>query len=124
MSLAHYQGATFIHKSCVVAMGDFNHFVVVKFKDGVAVEELIQGLEKMVSGIQQVKSFEWGKDIESHDMLRQGFTHVFLMTFNGKEEFNTFQTHPNHIEFSGVFSPSIEKIVVLDFPSKLVKAPA
>ena len=65
-----------------------------------------------------------GKDIESHDMLRQGFTHVFLMAFNGKEEFNAFQTHPNHLEFTGVFSPAIEKIVVLDFPSNLVKAPA
>ncbi|XP_020215025.1 stress-response A/B barrel domain-containing protein At5g22580 [Cajanus cajan] len=105
-------------------MGTFNHYVVVKFKDGVAVEELIQGLEKMVSGIDHVKSFEWGKDIESHEMLRQGFTHAFLMTFNGKEECNAFQTHPNHVEFSGIFSPAIEKIVVLDFPSKLVKAPA
>jgi len=44
-------------------MGDFNHYVVVKFKDGVAVDELIQGLEKMVSGIHEVKSFEWYKTI-------------------------------------------------------------
>ncbi|RDY11722.1 Stress-response A/B barrel domain-containing protein [Mucuna pruriens] len=101
-------------------MGTFNHYVIVKFKDGVAVDQLIQGLEKMVSGIDLVK----GKDIESHEMLRQGFTHAFLMTFNGKEEFNAFQTHPNHAEFSGVFSPAIEKIVVLDFPTNLVKAPA
>ncbi|KAG5052202.1 hypothetical protein JHK87_004400 [Glycine soja] len=64
-----------------------------------------------------------GKDIESHDMLRQGFTHVFLMTFNGKDEFNAFQTQPNHFEFTGVFSPVIENIVVLDFPYNLVKAP-
>ncbi|KAG5037370.1 hypothetical protein JHK86_018210 [Glycine max] len=63
-----------------------------------------------------------GKDIESHDMLRQGFTHVFLMAFNGKDEFNAFQTHPYDLEFTGVFSPAIKKIVVLDFPSNLVKA--
>ncbi|KHN46657.1 Hypothetical protein glysoja_041321 [Glycine soja] len=105
-------------------MGTFNHYVIVKLKDGVAVDELIQGLEKMVSGIDHVKSFEWGKDIESHDMLRQGFTHVFLMAFNRKEEFNAFQTHLTHLEFTRVFSPAIEKIVVLDFPSNLVKAPA
>ncbi|XP_061355083.1 stress-response A/B barrel domain-containing protein At5g22580-like [Gastrolobium bilobum] len=105
-------------------MGTFNHYVIVKFNDGVAVEELVQGLEKMISGIEHVKSFEWGKDIESHDMLRQGFTHAFLMTFNGKEDFNAFQNHPNHIEFSKIFSPAVDKIVVLDFPSNLVKAPA
>ncbi|KAG5009561.1 Hypothetical protein glysoja_026106 [Glycine soja] len=63
-----------------------------------------------------------GKDIESHDMLRQGFTHVFLMAFNGKDEFNAFQTHPYDLEFTGVFSPAIKKIVVMDFPSNLVKA--
>lgn len=40
-------------------MGAFNHYVIVKFNDGVAVEELIQGLEKMISGIEHVKSFEW-----------------------------------------------------------------
>ncbi|RZB70493.1 Stress-response A/B barrel domain-containing protein [Glycine soja] len=88
------------------------------FNDDVAVDELIQGLKKMVSGI------DHGKDIESHDMLRQGFTHVFLMAFNGKEEFNAFQTHVNDLEFIGLFSPAIEKIVVLDFPSNLMKAPA
>lgn len=52
-----------VHKTCVTAMGSFNHYVIVKFKDGVEVEELIQGLEKMVSGIDQVKSFEWYKTI-------------------------------------------------------------
>ena len=40
-------------------MGAFNHFVIVKFKDGVAVEELTEGLEKMILGIEHVKSFEW-----------------------------------------------------------------
>ncbi|CAK8576442.1 unnamed protein product [Lathyrus sativus] len=105
-------------------MGTYNHFVIVKFKDGVEVEQLIQDLEKMISGIDHVKSFEWGKDIEGHDMLRQGFTHAFLMTFNEKEALSAFQVHPNHVEFSKVFSPALEKIVVMDFPSITVKAPA
>lgn len=46
------------------------------------------------------------------------------MTFNGKEDYIAFRTHPNHVEFSTIFTPAIEKIVVLDFPSNLVKAPA
>jgi len=59
--------------------------------------------------------FDRGKDIESHEMLSQGFTHAFLMTFNGKEDLNAFQIHPNHIEFSKIFSPALQKIVVLGF---------
>ncbi|XP_058766766.1 stress-response A/B barrel domain-containing protein At5g22580-like [Vicia villosa] len=105
-------------------MGTYNHYVIVKFKDGVEVEELIQELEKMISGIEHVKSFEWGKDIEGHEMLRQGYTHAFLMTFNEKEALNAFQVHPNHVEFSKIFSPALEKIVVMDFPAITVKAPA
>ncbi|MED6205227.1 hypothetical protein PIB30_016022 [Stylosanthes scabra] len=102
-------------------MGDFKHFVIVKFKEGVAVEDLTKGMEKLVSDIDAVKSFEWGQDIESLDMLRQGFTHAFLMTFSKKEDFVAFQSHPNHVEFSATFSAAIEKIVVLDFSSTLVK---
>lgn len=62
-----------------------------------------------------------GQDIESLDVLRQGFTHAFLMTFNKKEDFAAFQSHPSHVEFSEKFSTAIEKIVLLDFPSNLVK---
>lgn len=40
-------------------MGDFKHFVIVKFKEGVAVDELTKGMEKLVSEIDAVKSFEW-----------------------------------------------------------------
>ncbi|KAI9080153.1 hypothetical protein K1719_037831 [Acacia pycnantha] len=105
-------------------MGEFKHFVIVKFKEGVAVEDVIKGMEKMVSQIDSVKHFEWGQDIESQEMLRQGYTHAFLMTFNSKEDFVAFQGHPNHVEFSATFSTAIEKLVLLDFPTNLVKPPA
>ncbi|KAK7261242.1 hypothetical protein RIF29_27547 [Crotalaria pallida] len=112
------------HLTGKVAMGEFKHFVIAKFKEGVNVEELTKGMEKLVSEIDAVKSFEWGVDTESLDVLRQGFTHAFLMTFNKKEDFTAFQSHPNHVEFSATFSEAIEKFVLLDFPSTPVKAPA
>lgn len=57
-------------------------------------------------------------------MLRQGFTHAFMMTFSSKEEFSAFVGHPNHVEFSATFSTAIEKALLLDFPAVTVKAPA
>lgn len=42
-----------------VAMGEFKHFVIVKFKEGAVVEDLTKGMEKLVSEIDAVKSFEW-----------------------------------------------------------------
>ncbi|PSR86510.1 Stress-response A/B barrel domain-containing protein [Actinidia chinensis var. chinensis] len=105
-------------------MAEFKHLVVAKFKEGVVVEELLKGMEKLVSEVDVVKSFEWGEDIESLEMLRQGFTHAFVMTFKNKEDFTAFLSHPKHVEFSATFSTVIEKIVLLDFPVVLAKAPA
>lgn len=57
------------------------------------------------------------------EMLRQGFTHAFMITFGSKDDFTAFQAHPNHVEFSATFSVAIEKIVLLDFPVVAVKPP-
>ncbi|XP_031123030.1 stress-response A/B barrel domain-containing protein At5g22580 [Ipomoea triloba] len=103
---------------------EFKHLVLVKFKDGVVVEDILKGMEKLVSEMDIVKSFVWGEDKESHEMLRQGFTHAFLMTFNSKEDHTAFVSHPNHVEFSASFSNAIEKAVLLDFPAVAVKPPA
>ena len=46
--------------------GEYKHLVVVKFKDGVVVEDLIKAMEKMVSEIDIVKSFEWYVVIKNH----------------------------------------------------------
>ncbi|XP_044471107.1 stress-response A/B barrel domain-containing protein At5g22580 [Mangifera indica] len=105
-------------------MAEFKHLVIVKFREGVVVEEMVKGMEKLVSEIDAVKSFEWGQDVEGQEMLTQGFTHVFVMTFSKKEDYATFVAHPSHVEFSGPFSTAIEKIVVLDFPSVAVKPSA
>lgn len=64
-----------------------------------------------------------GQDIESHEMLRQGFTHAFLMTFNNKDDYTAFVAHPKHVEFSSSFSNAIDKAVLLDFPAVAVKPP-
>ncbi|OMO58374.1 Dimeric alpha-beta barrel [Corchorus capsularis] len=105
-------------------MTGFKHLVVVKFKEDVAVEEILKGMEKLVSEVESVKSFEWGQDTEGLDMLRQGYTHAFMMTFEKKEDYTAFVSHPSHVEFSATFSTAIDKIVVLDFPCVLAKAPA
>ncbi|KAE8729413.1 ricin-agglutinin family protein [Hibiscus syriacus] len=105
-------------------MAGFKHLVVVKFKECAVVEEILKGMEKLVSEVDAVKSFEWGQDIESEEMLRQGFTHAFLMTFEKKEDYTAFTTHPTHIEFSATFVAAIDKLVVLGFPSVASKSPA
>nr|UVI66440.1 Cyclase1 [Plumbago zeylanica] len=102
-------------------MGEVKHLVVAKFKEDVVAEEIIKGMENLVSEIDYVLSFEWGEDVQSQEILRQGFTHAFLMTFRNKEDFTSFLGHPKHQEFSASFSAAIDKILLLDFPAVLVK---
>jgi hypothetical protein len=40
-------------------MGEVKHLVVAKFKEGVVVEEILQGMTQLVSTMDMVKSFEW-----------------------------------------------------------------
>ncbi|KAE8697037.1 ricin-agglutinin family protein [Hibiscus syriacus] len=105
-------------------MAGFKHLVIVKFKADCPVDDILKGMEKLVSEIDAVKSFEWGQDIESEEMLRQGFTHAFLMSFDSKAEYTAFVGHPSHVEFSATFSGAIDKIVLLDFPCVVAKASA
>ncbi|KAG8484829.1 hypothetical protein CXB51_021539 [Gossypium anomalum] len=103
-------------------MAGFKHLVIVKFKEDVVVEDILKGMQKLVSEIDAVKSFEWGQDIEGEEMLRHEFTHAFLMTFEDKQGYTAFVGHPCHVEFSATFSTAIDKIVLLDFASVVVKA--
>lgn len=46
--------------ACVkVEMEEFKHLVVVQFKEEVVVDDILKGLEKLVSEVDTVKSFVW-----------------------------------------------------------------
>lgn len=55
-------------------------------------------------------------------MLTQGYTHAIVMTFNSKEDYQAYVSHPKDVEFSALFVTVIEKAVVLNFPAVSVKA--
>ncbi|XP_068663908.1 stress-response A/B barrel domain-containing protein At5g22580-like [Aristolochia californica] len=105
-------------------MGDLKHLVLAKFKEGVAVEDIIKEMEKLATDMETVKDFEWGQDSGSEAALRQDYTHVFVLTFKSAEDFAAFSAHPTHLEFAANFVAGIEYIVVLDFPSVLIKPTA
>ncbi|MCD7471223.1 hypothetical protein HAX54_011541 [Datura stramonium] len=103
---------------------EFKHLVLVKFKEDVVVEDILKEMEKLANEIDVVKSFVWGKDTESHEMLTQGYTHAIVMTFNSKEDYEAYVSHPKDVEFSALFVTVIDKAVVLNFPAVTVKAPS
>uniref|UniRef100_J3N621 Stress-response A/B barrel domain-containing protein n=1 Tax=Oryza brachyantha TaxID=4533 RepID=J3N621_ORYBR len=103
------------------AMGEVKHLCLVKFKEEVLVDDILQGMTKLVSEMDMVKSFEWGKDVLNQEMLTQGFTHVFSLTFASSEDLTSYMSHERHQEFAGTFMAAIDKVVVIDFPAVVAK---
>jgi hypothetical protein len=53
-------------------MGEVKHLCLVKFKEGVVVEDVLKGMTDLVAGMDMVKSFEW--------YYIQSFIHVLYLS--------------------------------------------
>ncbi|KAG5577947.1 hypothetical protein H5410_058081 [Solanum commersonii] len=114
-------GETFCIFFLLVEMAnEFKNMLLVKFKQDVVEEDILKKIEQLVNEIDLIKSFVWGKDTESNEMVTQGYTHAMIMTFNNKEDYEACVAKED--EFSAVFVPVVEKLVVLNFPAVCAKA--
>lgn len=96
------------------------HIVMFKFKDSASdaeVKEVEDAFRNLPSKIKEIKDFEWGTN-NSPEGLEQGFTHVFLVTFDSEEGREIYLPHPAHKNFISVLEPHMEKALVVDYWSK------
>ncbi|KAH6788328.1 heat stable protein 1 [Perilla frutescens var. frutescens] len=102
--------------------GEVKHLVLVKFKDGVSEEQIVECIKQfanLVNLVPSMKAFRWGKDV-SVDNLHQGFTHVFESTFESTQGVAEYTAHPDHVKFADVIMPLLEKAILVDFkPTKV-----
>ncbi|RCV37055.1 hypothetical protein SETIT_8G032000v2 [Setaria italica] len=104
-------------------MGEVKHLCLVKFKEGVVVEDVLKGMADLAAQMDMVKSFEWGQDVLNQEMLTQGFTHVFSLTFASADDLTAYVSHEKHAAFAATFMAALEKVVVIDFPVAIAKPP-
>jgi quinol monooxygenase YgiN len=93
------------------------HVVLFKFKADATAEqirEIEQAFAKLPEEIDAVKDFEWGTD-NSPEMLSQGFTHCFLVTFKDEEGRAAYLPHPAHQAFVAKLKPILEEALVVDY---------
>lgn len=100
---------------------EFKHLCLVRFKEGVVVDDIIQELTKLAAELDTVKFFGWGKDVLNQETLTQGFTHVFSMSFASAEDLAACMGHEKHSAFAATFMAVLDKVVVLDFPFVVAK---
>uniref|UniRef100_A0A6N2NBV6 Stress-response A/B barrel domain-containing protein n=1 Tax=Salix viminalis TaxID=40686 RepID=A0A6N2NBV6_SALVM len=74
------------------------HIVLAKFNEGVEegeIERLIRDYADLSNHIEQIQSFEWGKDT--------------------LEDRSAYGAHPAHVKFDTQLSTTLEKVVVIDY---------
>ncbi|CAN0855174.1 Stress-response A/B barrel domain-containing protein HS1 [Linum grandiflorum] len=97
--------------------GEVKHVLLAKFKPEISVEEidkLIKGYANLVNLIEPMKAFHWGTDV-SIENLHQGFTHVFVSSFESTEGIAEYVAHPIHVEFGTRFLAALDKVLVVDY---------
>jgi hypothetical protein len=96
------------------------HVVAFKFKEGTSkediakVEDEFKALKKKIAVI---KTFEHGTN-NSPENLNKGFTHGWILTFDSKEDRDTYLHHPDHTAFADLAKSKIEDVFVMDFWTK------
>jgi hypothetical protein len=98
----------------------YRHVVLFKFKPTApkgSVEAIENAFRALCAELPFVRGFEWGLN-SSPEGLNDGFTHCFIVTFDGPEGRDAYLPHPAHQAFCQRYlDPALEKACVVDFQS-------
>lgn len=98
--------------------GAYRHVVLFKFKPEVPdkdVRAIEAAFRRFCDELPFVTGFEWGRN-SSPENLDEGFTHCFIVSFDGPGGRDTYLPHPAHQEFVRRYlDPALEKACVVDF---------
>jgi len=98
----------------------YRHVVVFRYKDD-ATDQQIQRINEAFAAlpdkIDSIRGFEWGTNV-SPENLADGFTHVYLVTFDDKAGLEEYLPHPAHKAFVKKLKPILDKAFVVDYVGK------
>ena len=84
------------------------HVVVFKYTPEATeaqIQEITDAFRALKDKIPGIVDFEWGIN-NSPEGLNQGFTHVYLMTFENEAARDTYLPHPEHAAFGEILRGS------------------
>ncbi len=95
------------------------HVVVFKYKEDATpeqVQKVTDAFRNLKDQIPGILSFEHGKNT-SPEKLDQGFTNVYLLTFENAKARDEYLPHPKHKEFGKILGESgiLEGVFVVDY---------
>jgi Stress responsive A/B Barrel Domain len=96
------------------------HAVFFSFKEESTEDEIqvvVDAFRALPSKIPEIIDFEWGVN-DSPEGLDGGFTHCFLLTFNGDAGRAAYLPHEQHKAFGDVLRPHMDQVFVIDYWGK------
>ncbi|GKY96333.1 hypothetical protein MPSEU_000593000 [Mayamaea pseudoterrestris] len=99
----------------------YRHIVGFQFKANATeteVQSIVDDFDKLAKEFDCILKFEHGLNVSTEGFDR-GLTHVFLLSFRSKPEFEDYLVHPSHVAFVEKLLPTLETPpLVVDFVSK------
>ena len=95
------------------------HIVILKYKPHITADEIdrittaFRALSETIPGI---NAFEYGVN-NSPEGLDQGFTHVYLLTFDSPAARDAYLPHPDHVAFGAFLGQldALAEVFVVDY---------
>ena len=100
-----------------MTMAKIKHVAFLKFKEGTSqdeIERIFSELMDISESIPGIEDYVSGPN-NSPELLNDGFTHAFVMTFSDANARDVYLPHPEHERFKANALPHVEKVLVLDF---------
>ncbi len=89
--------------------------VLWAFKDGVPEtdrQELLAAIRALRGKVSYVREIHVGKNFSP--ARAEGFTHVYLSTFDRREDLDRYQQHVEHVPIAARLREAAEKLVAVD----------
>lgn len=105
--------------------GTVKQVLMLKFKDSVSPEQqasLVEKYEALKNSISVLKGFEWGTDLSAENM-HQGYTHVFIATFESAEARQEYLVHPDHQAYANELRAAVDNIIIFPFATTVTLKP-
>jgi len=96
------------------------HVVMYKFKAELSakqVQEVVDAFSALPQKIDAIIGYEAGTNV-SPEGKSEGFTHVFIVTFQDEAGRDAYLKHPAHDEYVKVVKDRREKVIVFDYWTK------
>ena len=93
------------------------HIVLFSFNDDLSAEqvkEIENAFVALPSQIAEIKSFEWGTELNPG----RDFSHCFTLGFESEADLKAYEVHPVHTSFGKMVSSKLKAVSIVDYWEK------